>query len=88
MNSKCVYRTVRKFFEYVWIILVLIETNSLFKYSVGNNSSDIHDMILNVTRILLIAMIVSLLLENTKLLSAIKAYLPVLISVVVLLEIW
>lgn len=84
MNSKCVYRTVRKFFEYVWIILVLIETNSLFKYSVGNNSSDIHDMILNVARILLIAMIVSLLLENTKLLSTIKAYLPVLISVVVL----
>ena len=84
MNSKCVYRTVRKFFEYVWIILVLIETNSLFKYSVGNNSSDIHDMILNVARILLIAMIVSLLLENTKLLSTIKAYLPVLISVMVL----
>lgn len=84
MNSKCVYRTVRKFFEYVWIILVLIETNSLFKYSVGNNSSDIHDMILNVTRILLIAMIVCLLLENTKLLSTIKAYLPVLISVMVL----
>lgn len=84
MNSKCVYRTVRNFFEYVWIILVLIETNSLFKYSVGNNSSDIHDMTLNVARFLLIAMIVCLLLENTKLLSTIKAYLPVLISVVVL----
>ena len=84
MNNKCVYRTVRNFFEYVWIILVLIETNSLFKYSVGNNSSDIHDTILNVARFLLIAMIVCLLLENAKLLGSIKAYLPVLISVMVL----